>query len=144
MPEHTHLSAGPRALASTTHHGKLRSAGKGFLTGTIDTTTTFASTDMRARTPRFQGEALKANLALVEVLNRVGAEVGATPAQLALVWLLNQQPWIVPIPGTKRTERLDENIGAAEIELTDTQLSDLRARPTRSRSSAPATPRRTT
>jgi aryl-alcohol dehydrogenase-like predicted oxidoreductase len=101
--------------------------GKGFLTGTIDTTTTFASTDMRARTPRFQGEALKANLGLVEVLNRVAAEVGATPAQLALVWLLNQQPWIVPIPGTKRTERLDENIGAAEIELTDTQLSDLRA-----------------
>src|SRR5215204_646845 len=86
--------------------------GKGFLTGTIDTTTTFASTDMRARTPRFQGEALKANLGLVEVLNRVAAEVGATPAQLALVWLLNQQPWIVPIPGTKRTDRLEENIGA--------------------------------
>ena len=101
--------------------------GKGFLTGTIDTTTTFASTDMRARTPRFQGEALEANLALVEVLNRIAAEVGATPAQLALAWLLNQQPWIVPIPGTKRTERLEENIGASEIELTDTQLSDLRA-----------------
>ena len=101
--------------------------GKGFLTGTIDTTTTFASTDMRARTPRFQGEALKANLALVDVLNRVAAEVGATPAQLALVWLLNQQPWIVPIPGTKRTDRLEENIGAGEIKLTDTQLSDLRA-----------------
>jgi aryl-alcohol dehydrogenase-like predicted oxidoreductase len=101
--------------------------GKGFLTGTIDTTTTFTSTDMRVRTPRFQGEALKANLGLVEVLNRLAAEVGATPAQLALVWLLNQQPWIVPIPGTKRTERLEENIGASGIELTDTQLSDLRA-----------------
>ena len=96
--------------------------GKGFLTGTIDATTTFASTDMRARMPRFQGEALEANLALVEVLNRIAAEVGATPAQLALAWLLNQQPWIVPIPGTKRIDRLEENVGAADVELTDTQL----------------------
>ena len=77
---------------------------------------------MRARTPRFQGEALQANLALVEVLNRIAAEVGATPAQLALAWLLHQQPWIVPIPGTKRIERLEENVGAAAVELTDTQL----------------------
>jgi aryl-alcohol dehydrogenase-like predicted oxidoreductase len=101
--------------------------GKGFLTGKIDTTTTFASTDMRSRTPRFQGEALQRNLALVEVLNRIAAEVGATPAQLALVWLLQQQPWIVPIPGTKRVERLEENTGAAAVELNDAQLAEIRA-----------------
>ncbi len=101
--------------------------GKGFLTGAIDTSTTFADGDFRGQTPRFQGEALQANLALVEVLKRIAAEVGATPAQLALVWLLNQQPWIVPIPGTKRVERLEENIGASQVELTDAQLADLRA-----------------
>lgn len=101
--------------------------GKGFLTGAIDTSTTFADTDFRGQTPRFQGEALQANLALVEVLKRIAAEVGATPAQLALVWLLNQQPWIVPIPGTKRVERLEENVGASQVELTDAQLADLRA-----------------
>jgi aryl-alcohol dehydrogenase-like predicted oxidoreductase len=101
--------------------------GKGFLTGTIDSTTTFASTDMRAETPRFQGEALQANLALVEVLTQVAAEVGATPAQLALQWLLHQQPWIVPIPGTKRIERLEENVGAAAVELNDAQLARIRA-----------------
>ena len=101
--------------------------GKGFLTGAIDASTTFAETDFRGQTPRFQGEALQANLALVEVLKRIAAEVGATPAQLALVWLLNQQPWIVPIPGTKRVERLEENVGASQVELTDAQLADLRA-----------------
>ena len=101
--------------------------GKGFLTGTIDTTTTFADTDFRGQTPRFQGEALAANLALVEVLNRLAAETGATPAQLALTWLLNQQPWIVPIPGTKRTERLEENTAASAVELTAVQLEELRA-----------------
>jgi aryl-alcohol dehydrogenase-like predicted oxidoreductase len=101
--------------------------GKGFLTGTIDATTTFADTDFRGRTPRFQGEALQANLALVEVLTRVAGEVGATPAQLALVWLLQQQPWIVPIPGTKRISRLEENVGAAGVTLTDTQLADIRS-----------------
>jgi aryl-alcohol dehydrogenase-like predicted oxidoreductase len=101
--------------------------GKGFLTGTIDATATFASSDMRARTPRFQGEALQANLALVEVLTRVAGEAGATPAQLALVWLLDQQPWIVPIPGTKRVERLEENMAAATIELTDAQLAEIRS-----------------
>ncbi len=101
--------------------------GKGFLTGAIDTSTTFADGDFRGQTPRFQGEALQANLAVVEALKRIAAEVGATPAQLALVWLLNQQPWIVPIPGTKRVERLEENIGASQVELTDAQLADLRA-----------------
>ena len=101
--------------------------GKGFLTGTIDATTSFSSTDMRARTPRFQGEALQANLALVDVLNRIAGAVGATPAQLALTWLLRQQPWIVPIPGTKRIERLEENAGAAAVELSDAQLDEIRA-----------------
>ena len=101
--------------------------GKGFLTGTIDASTTFAESDFRGQTPRFQGEALQANLALVEVLNRIASETGATPAQLALQWLLHQQPWIVPIPGTKRVERLDENMGAAAVELTDEQLAELRA-----------------
>ena len=101
--------------------------GKGFLTGAIDTTTTFADSDFRGKTPRFQGEALAANLALVDVLKRIAAEVGATPAQLALAWLLNQQPWIVPIPGTKSAARLEENTAAAAVTLTAEQLADLRA-----------------
>ena len=100
--------------------------GKGFLTGTIDASTTFSDTDFRGRTPRFQGEALQANLALVDTLNRVAAEVGCTPAQLALQWVLNQKPWMVPIPGTKRIARLEENIGAAAIELSVAQLGEIR------------------
>ena len=100
--------------------------GKGFLTGTIDASTTFGDTDFRGRTPRFQGEALQANLALVETLNRVAVEVGCTPAQLALQWVLNQKPWMVPIPGTKRIARLEENIGAAAIELSVAQLGEIR------------------
>ncbi|WP_426511638.1 aldo/keto reductase [Dactylosporangium sp. McL0621] len=101
--------------------------GKGFLTGTIDATTTFADGDFRGRTPRFQGEALAANLALVDALNRLAAEAGATPAQLALAWLLNQHPWIVPIPGTKSRPRLEENTAAASVELTAGRLAELRA-----------------
>jgi aryl-alcohol dehydrogenase-like predicted oxidoreductase len=101
--------------------------GKGFLTGTIDTTTTFADNDFRGKTPRFQGEALAANLALVDVLNGIAAKAGATPAQLALAWLLNQQPWIVPIPGTKNPQRLEENTAASSVELTPDQLTELRA-----------------
>ncbi|GAA1539309.1 aldo/keto reductase [Dactylosporangium maewongense] len=101
--------------------------GKGFLTGTIDTTTTFADSDFRGQTPRFQGEALAANLALVDVLNQIAAKAGATPAQLALAWLLHQHPWIVPIPGTKTLRRLEENTAAASVELTADQLADLRA-----------------
>lgn len=100
--------------------------GKGFLTGTIDASTTFDDSDFRGKTPRFQGEALEANLALVEVLNRIAAETSATPAQLALTWLLCQQPWIAPIPGTKRIARLEENVGAAAVELSDAQLAELR------------------
>jgi aryl-alcohol dehydrogenase-like predicted oxidoreductase len=101
--------------------------GKGFLTGTISAATTFEASDFRGKTPRFQGEALDANLALVEVLKRIAADTGATPAQLALTWLLHQQPWIVPIPGTKRIERLEENLGAASVELSKVQLDELRA-----------------
>ena len=101
--------------------------GKGFLTGTIDATTTFADSDFRGQTPRFQGEALAANLALVDVLNRIAADTGATPAQLALAWLLNQQPWIVPIPGTKTLARMAENTAAAAVDLTAEQLAELRA-----------------
>jgi len=101
--------------------------GKGFLTGTIDATTTFDSTDPRASTPRFQGEALAANHALVDVLTRIAAEVGATPAQLALAWLLAQKPWIVPIPGTKRIERVEENIGASTVSLSASQLAAIQS-----------------
>jgi aryl-alcohol dehydrogenase-like predicted oxidoreductase len=101
--------------------------GKGFLTGTIDATTRFADSDFRGKTPRFQGEALAANLALVEVLNKLAAKAGTTPAQLALAWLLNQQPWIVPIPGTKNRQRMEENTAAASVELTAEQLAELRA-----------------
>jgi aryl-alcohol dehydrogenase-like predicted oxidoreductase len=101
--------------------------GKGFLTGTINATTTFADSDFRGNTPRFQGEALEANLALVDVLKRLATQAGATPAQLALVWLLDQQPWIVPIPGTKSRQRLEENTAAAAVELTSEQLAELRA-----------------
>jgi aryl-alcohol dehydrogenase-like predicted oxidoreductase len=100
--------------------------GKGFLTGTIGATTTFADSDFRGNTPRFQGEALAANLALVDVLNGIAAKAGATPAQLALAWLLNQQPWIVPIPGTKTMQRMEENTAAAAIDLTADQLAELR------------------
>jgi aryl-alcohol dehydrogenase-like predicted oxidoreductase len=101
--------------------------GKGFLTGAIDSTTTFGDTDFRGQTPRFQGEALEANLALVEVLKRLAADAGATPAQLALAWLLDQQPWIVPIPGTKNPARMQENTAAASVELTAEHLAELRA-----------------
>lgn len=100
--------------------------GKGFLTGTIDAGTQFAGADMRSRTPRFQGESLANNLALVDLLKSVAAGLGATPAQVALAWLLAQKPWIVPIPGTKRIARLEENTGAAAIQLTPEQLSEIR------------------
>lgn len=104
--------------------------GRGFLTGAMSATTTFASTDMRATQPRFSAEALAANQALVEVLRRVAAGkatagTGATPAQIALAWLLARKPWIVPIPGTTRLERLDENIGATALVLTPDELRDI-------------------
>jgi len=92
--------------------------GRGFLTGKIDENTTFESSDFRSNLPRFTPEALKANQALVDLLGRIAERKKATPAQIALAWLLAQTPWIVPIPGTTKLHRLEENIGAVEIELT--------------------------
>ncbi|MFJ5624603.1 aldo/keto reductase [Peribacillus loiseleuriae] len=99
--------------------------GKGFLTGKIDKNTTFDSSDFRSTVPRFQPENLEANQVLVELIKKIAAEKDATPAQIALVWVLAQKPWIVPIPGTTKLERLEENIGAANVELTSGELRDL-------------------
>jgi aryl-alcohol dehydrogenase-like predicted oxidoreductase len=99
--------------------------GKGFLTGTISASTTFESGDIRATIPRFEAEAREANQALVDLLGRIAAAKGATPAQIALAWLLAQRPWIVPIPGTRKLERLEENLAAAEIELTFDDLAEI-------------------
>jgi aryl-alcohol dehydrogenase-like predicted oxidoreductase len=99
--------------------------GKGFLTGTVDTTTTFADDDLRAQIPRFSGEALEHNLALVTEVTAIAEAKGATPGQIALAWLLAQQPWIVPIPGTTKLHRLEENLAAAEVVLTGPELAQL-------------------
>jgi aryl-alcohol dehydrogenase-like predicted oxidoreductase len=99
--------------------------GKGFLTGKIDETTTFDKSDLRSRIPRFAPEVRQANLALVDLLARIGAQKGGTPAQIALAWLLAQKPWIVPIPGSRKLERLDENNGAVSIELTPDDLREI-------------------
>ncbi len=99
--------------------------GKGFLTGTIKADAAFSDDDIRNIIPRFAPEARKANMALVELLGSIAQRKNATPAQIALAWLLAQKPWIVPIPGTRRLERLDENIGAAAIELTRDDLRDI-------------------
>jgi aryl-alcohol dehydrogenase-like predicted oxidoreductase len=99
--------------------------GKGFLTGKIDEKTTFDSSDFRSTLPRFTPEALKANQALVDLLGKIGERKKATPAQIALAWLLAQKPWIVPIPGTTKLHRLDENIGAASVELTPDDLREI-------------------
>jgi aryl-alcohol dehydrogenase-like predicted oxidoreductase len=99
--------------------------GKGFLTGKIDETTAFDSTDFRASVPRFTSENRKANQAVVDLLARVAAQKEATPAQIALAWLLAQKPWIVPIPGTRKQERLNENIGAAAVELTPDDVREI-------------------
>jgi len=100
--------------------------GKGFLTGKIDQTTEFETGDFRNTVPRFTDPAARqANLAFVELLTRIAERKGATPAQIALAWLLAQQPWIVPIPGTTKLRRLDENVAAAEIELTSDDLREI-------------------
>jgi len=99
--------------------------GQGFLTGKIDAATKFDSTDFRASFPRFTPEAREANLALVELLNQIAKRKKATAAQIAIAWLLAQKPWIVPIPGTRKLERLEENIGAVEVELTPADLSEI-------------------
>ncbi|HTR19860.1 MAG TPA: aldo/keto reductase [Gemmatimonadales bacterium] len=99
--------------------------GKGFLTGKIDATTTFDKSDFRNVVPRFTPENRKANQVLVDLLGRIGKKKQATPAQIALAWLLAQQPWIVPIPGTTKRHRLEENIGAVAVELTAADLREI-------------------
>jgi len=99
--------------------------GKGFLTGKIDENATFDSSDFRSTLPRFTPEALKANQALVDLLGKIGERKKATPAQIALAWLLDQKPWIVPIPGTTKLHRLEENIVAASVELTPGDLREI-------------------
>jgi len=99
--------------------------GKGFLTGKIDETTKFDSTDFRNSIPRFAEDARKANQALVDLLGTIAARKDATPAQIALAWLLAQKPWIVPIPGTTKLHRLQENIAAAAVELSTEDLSEI-------------------
>lgn len=99
--------------------------GRGFLTGKIDENTTFASNDIRSRSPRYTPEARKANMAFVVLITEIASRKGATPAQIALAWLLAQKPWIVPIPGSRKIERLDENIGAVAVELTPDDLREI-------------------
>ena len=99
--------------------------GKGFLTGKINENTTFDSSDFRNTLPRFTPEARKANLALIDLLGKIAERKKATPAQIALAWLLAQKPWIVPIPGTRKLSRLDENIGAVAVELTSDDLREI-------------------
>ena len=99
--------------------------GRGFLTGKIDESTTFESSDFRNILPRFSAEARKANQVLVDLLKSIGERKNATPAQIALAWLLAQKPWIVPIPGTTKLNRLEENIGAVAVELSDDDLREI-------------------
>jgi aryl-alcohol dehydrogenase-like predicted oxidoreductase len=99
--------------------------GKGFLTGKIDQNATFNDADFRSRLPRFKPEALKVNQALIDLLGQIAQRKKATPAQIALAWILAQKPWIVPIPGTTKLNRLEENIGAASVELSPSDLRDI-------------------
>jgi aryl-alcohol dehydrogenase-like predicted oxidoreductase len=101
--------------------------GKGFLTGKVDETATFDSSDIRSRIPRFTPEARKANWGLIDLIAKFGEQKGTTPAQIALAWLLAQKPWIVPIPGSRKLEHLDENIGAVAVELTPDDLREIEA-----------------
>ena len=100
--------------------------GRGYLTGKIAEDTTFAENDIRSHNPRFTPEAIKANQVVVDLLERIGSDKGATPAQIALAWLLAQKPWIVPIPGSRRIIHLEDNLGALEVELTSEDLSEIR------------------
>jgi aryl-alcohol dehydrogenase-like predicted oxidoreductase len=99
--------------------------GRGYLTGKVDENTNFASSDLRSKSPRYTPEARKANRVVVDLLARIGEQKGATPAQIALAWLLAQKPWIVPIPGSRKLERLDENIGALAVELKPDDLREI-------------------
>ena len=97
--------------------------GRGYLTGKVDENTTYDSTDIRSRNPRFTQEAIRANQVVIDLLKKIGAQKNGTPAQIALAWLLAQKPWSVPIPGSRKLERLDENNGAVDITLTADDLS---------------------
>lgn len=99
--------------------------GRGYLTGKIDESATFDSSDIRSRNPRFTPEAIRANRVVIDLLERIAAQKGATPAQIALAWLLAQKPWIVPIPGSRKLHRLDENIGSVDIELSSGNLGEI-------------------
>jgi aryl-alcohol dehydrogenase-like predicted oxidoreductase len=99
--------------------------GKGFLTGSITENTQFDKTDIRSSIPRFAADVRDTNRAVVDLLKTIGDRKGATPGQIALAWLLAQQPWIVPIPGTRRLERLTENLGSADVELTADDLREI-------------------
>lgn len=101
--------------------------GRGFLTGTVDTTTSFGDDDIRSKLPRFQKEALAANMAVVELVRQVADDKGVTPSQIALAWLLAQRPWVVPIPGTRKLHRLEENIAAVDVDLSAQEVADLSA-----------------
>ena len=99
--------------------------GRGYLTGKVDENTTFAASDIRNRSPRYTPEARKANRVVIDLLAAIGEQKGATPAQIALAWLLAQKPWIVPIPGSRKLERLDENLGALAVALTPDDLREI-------------------
>jgi len=99
--------------------------GKGFLTGKMNESTTFGEKDFRSQLPRFQPEAMKANRAFVDLLSDLAAKKNATPAQVALAWVLAQKPWMVPIPGTTKLSRLEENLGALSVELTANDLREI-------------------
>ena len=101
--------------------------GAGFLTGKIDANTKFEAGDFRGQVPRFTPEAIKANYALVEVVKRVAEREGATPAQVALAWVLAQKPWIVPIPGTSKLRNLESNVGATRVSFTASEVQELGA-----------------
>ncbi len=99
--------------------------GKGFLTGKIDKGAKFGNADFRSIVPRFKQENIEANQVLVDLIKKIATEKDASPAQIALAWVLAQKPWIVPIPGTRKLERLEENLGAAEVKLAPEELHDL-------------------
>ena len=99
--------------------------GRGYLTGKVDENTTFDSSDIRSRNPRFTQEAIKANRAVIDLLERIAKQHGATPAQIALAWLLAKKPWIVPIPGSRKLERLEENLGAVAVALSANDLHEI-------------------
>ena len=99
--------------------------GRGYLTGKINEHTTFDSSDLRSRNPRFTSEAIKAKQMVIDLLARIAAEIQVTPARPALAWLLAQKPWIVPIPGSRKIERLEENIGSVQVELTESDLREI-------------------